>query len=432
MGDEPPRRDSPAPEDEQLQLPPPQPPVRVQGWPQPVWPLRNRIDPVTIFTFASMLIGAGGILFIAWASRDVEDAFINYGNAFWWLVVGGGLLLLIDFILRLANPGFISPALSLWLSITLLAFGVGGLVDGRLIVPVFLSGLALALPLRIWNGRNDAVSAVTAFLLCVGAALLFFFAWINSDVRGALLHYGNLLAWLVAWAGLVLILDFILRLLAQGVFRAALRVNFEADSGPSSQTGAQEGVSRTRSRVSPIFSLLLSVALLALSIANLIDIRLSIPVLLFGTAVLASLVIWKSRSAMVPTFTSFLFFSVAGVLFFIAWVNKDSPDARITYDNLDLVLGFWIEFVLMLDIALGVLLFGNFRLVTPRLALFVLIAAAGAGIKIDRLLFLPVLLAGAGATLLVWRATGALERLWARFSGRSPAETPSPSAASEL
>ncbi len=400
MGGESPQEKSfPAPQSEAPQLPPPAP-SQPQGW-VPGPPLYTRIGLVDVVTYALMFIGAGVMFFIAWLNRDEENAFLSYGNLFWWLTVGAGLALMFGSALRFAIQGFRGAIFDafptqLVLSIGLLAFGVGGLFDSGLILPVLLSGMALVLPLMIWRSNGGLVFAITVFLVFLGAGVITILAWISRDVKGAFLTDNTRWASLLVWIGIALIVDFVLRLVTRG-FRHL--------------------------RSSSLWSLVAGIVTLALGV-GLVDLYLAIPVLLFSAAVLVPLLVWTILRDLVSVLTASLFFVIAAVIAFLTWVTGDATDAFLTRDDLDLALGIWLEIILLVDIALGVIFLGRLARITLRLALFFFIAAAGAGIKKDPYLFLPVLLIGFGVVLLIWRVSAPLETRLARLFGRLTSESP--------
>lgn len=108
------------------------------------------IDSLSTVTLALLLIGAG-VLFLVAKLKDgvVSDTAlssldINYSNIVSWLILGAGLVLLLEVVLRIVMPRFRSYIGGrLALSVLFIAVGVAGLTSVSFALPVFLIGLGI-------------------------------------------------------------------------------------------------------------------------------------------------------------------------------------------------------------------------------------------------------------------------------------------------
>lgn len=80
-------------------------------------------------TSAVALTWVLGIWLIARGILEIVDGFAQHGNSRWWLVIGGVLWILAG-ILFAANPGTAALAVTFWLGLLALAWGIFSIVAG--------------------------------------------------------------------------------------------------------------------------------------------------------------------------------------------------------------------------------------------------------------------------------------------------------------
>ena len=237
--------------------------------------------------------------------------------------------------------------------------------------------------------RIDALSTVIFALMLAGAGALLVIAQINVGNDSAAITYGNVGWWLVAEAGLLLMVEAMLRLVLPRFQSSPLR-------------------------------LVVSVLLLAVGVGGLSHADFIIPIGLIGLGIaslVAQLVMMGPPAPHSPSADEAarrpLFDSLSGITFSLGLIGVgvlllavqagDAEGALIHAGNLDLWIGGLVEGLLLLEILVRVA-FARYRsYISARLAVFFLILALGVGIKFDMGWTLPALLIGAAVVLLVAR-----------------------------
>lgn len=244
-------------------------------------------------------------------------------------------------------------------------------------------------------GLIDPLAAITLALMLAGGGVLFLIAWLNRDVKGALIGFNNLLSWMLAGAGALLLVDTAIRVVLWPFFAQA---------------------------VSPYFTFIAGIVALSLGVGGLFDVGLFI----CFVAIDAGLLVWMLGFFVIRAridirdvlltrlgigWHTFLMagagFIGAGLLFYAAWRGRDAARPLIAWDDLDLALGVWVGACLAIEIVLH-LVFKDvrprrFSQVTWRLIVLFAYTAVGVWIKINPgLVPLVVFVGAAVVTLAHW------------------------------
>lgn len=232
----------------------------------------------------------------------------------------------------------------------------------------------------------DSLSVFIFAVMLLGGGVLLSLALVNVKGDAALPQQGNVGWWLALGAGLLLMLEVLLRLTIP------------------------------RFRAEPGLRLIVSIVLMAVGIGGLSKINFVVPVVLAGVGLvllIAELSAPHPRAAAATAgayplvdglsrITFALVLMVFGVLILTAEINSAEERAFIRYDNLDVLLPLALELLILMEIAVRAAM-RRYRFgISARVALFFFVAAVGVGIKISLGWFPAILLLGAGVVLLVW------------------------------
>ena len=101
-------------------------------------------DTLATITWGLIVIWAGLVFFLA--NMGSEFLGIRWDNTWSWILLGAGLLLLLEIVLRLVIPDYRRPVGGrVFLAAILLAIGLGGVVDIAVTWPIILIAVGLVI-----------------------------------------------------------------------------------------------------------------------------------------------------------------------------------------------------------------------------------------------------------------------------------------------
>lgn len=118
-----------------------------------------RNDPLGALVFACVLIWAGIVLLLenlgtleAWATQAAQAtgwAALENHEAWQFIALGAGLIVVVEIILRLVVPAYRRPIMGsvIW-AVILIGIGLGGLMNWSIVWPVILIVLGLSIVFR--------------------------------------------------------------------------------------------------------------------------------------------------------------------------------------------------------------------------------------------------------------------------------------------